>query len=82
MSKSFYPSFTCVGSQSSDFSESLKHLLGEEAKGLSAATIRRLKISWETNFTPWRTRDLGKKRYVYVWANGVCCNVRMSDKLC
>jgi transposase-like protein len=53
-----------------DFSESLKHLLGEEAKGLSAETISQLK------------RDLSKKRYVYVWGDGVYCNVIMGDKVC
>jgi putative transposase len=33
------------------------------------------------------SRELGaiqseKKRYVYVWADGVYCNVRMDDKVC
>jgi putative transposase len=27
-------------------------------------------------------KDLSKKRYVYVCADGVYCNVRMDDKVC
>jgi|TARA_B110000091_G_C13762332_1_gene452741 putative transposase len=78
----FLPWLYLRGISTGDFSESLKHLLGEEAKGLSAATISRLKASWEADFTQWQKRDLTKKRYVYVWADGVYCNVRMGDKVC
>ena len=78
----FLPWLYLRGISTGDFSESLKHLLGEEAKGLSAATISRLKTSWEADFTQWQKRDLSKKRYVYVWADGVYCNVRMDDKVC
>ncbi len=78
----FLPWLYLRGISTGDFSESLKHLLGEEAKGLSAATISRLKASWESDFTQWQKRDLSKKRYVYVWADGVYCNVRMGDKVC
>ena len=78
----FLPWLYLRGISTGDFSESLKHLLGEEAKGLSAATISRLKASWETDFTQWQKRDPSKKRYVYVWADGVYCNVRMDDKVC
>ncbi len=28
------------------------------------------------------TRDLSKKRYVYIWADGMHSNVRMDDRLC
>jgi len=78
----FLPWLYLRGISTGDFSESLKHLLGKEAKGLSAATISRLKASWEADFTQWQKRDLSKKRYVYVWADGVYCNVRMGDKIC
>ena len=27
-------------------------------------------------------RDLSKRRYVYLWADGVYSNVRMDDRLC
>ena len=70
------------GISTGDFSESLKHLLGDQAKGLSAGTINRLKSIWETDLTLWQQWNLSKKRYVYVWADGVYCNVRMGDKTC
>jgi putative transposase len=50
------------GISTGDFSESLKHLLGVQAKGLSAGTISRLKSTWEADFTHWQQRDLSKKR--------------------
>ena len=70
------------GISTGDFSESLKHLLGEDAPGLSPRTICRLKADWEKDLNAWRTRDLSKKRYVYVWADGIHTNVRMDDRLC
>jgi len=78
----FLPWLYLRGISTGDFSESLKHLLGDQAKGLSAGTISRLKSTWEVDFTHWQQRDLSKKRYVYVWADGVYCNVRMDDKIC
>ena len=30
----------------------------------------------------WGKRDLSKKRYVYFWADGIYCNVRMADRQC
>jgi len=78
----FLPWLYLRGISTGDFSESLKHLLGDNAKGLSAGTISRLKASWEDDFTTWQKRDLSKKRYVYVWADGVYCNVRMDEKVC
>ncbi len=42
----------------------------------------RLKERWYAEYEQWRKRDLGRRRYVYVWADGVYCHVRMDDKLC
>ena len=70
------------GISTGDFSESLKHLLGKDAPGLSSRTICRLKADWEEDLKAWRTRDLSKKRYVYIWADGIHTNVRMDDRLC
>ncbi|MFT5452219.1 MAG: putative transposase [Enterobacterales bacterium] len=67
----FLPWLYLLGISTGDFSESLNHLLVEQAKGLSADTISRLKSTSEADFTLWKTRGLSKKRYVYVWANGV-----------
>ena len=50
--------------------------------GLSAATISRLKQDWKQDYQDWTRRDLNKKRYVYVWADGIYSNVRQDDRLC
>jgi transposase-like protein len=78
----FLPWLYLRGISTGDFSETLKHLLGPEAPGLSAATISRLKQDWEQDYQDWTRRDLSKKRYVYVWADGIYSNVRQDDRLC
>jgi putative transposase len=78
----FLPWLYLRGISTGDFSESLKHLLGPDARGLSAATISRLKQDWEQDYQDWTRRDLSKKRYVYVWADGIYSNVRQDDRLC
>jgi putative transposase len=78
----FLPWLYLRGISTGDFSETLKHLLGPEAPGLSAATISRLKQGWEQDYHEWSRRDLSNKRYVYVWVDGVYSNVRMDDRLC
>ena len=70
------------GVSTGDFQESLQSLLGADASGLSAGTISRLKRQWEEDYDQWRKRDLSNRRYVYIWADGVYCNVRQDDKLC
>ncbi|MFT6917261.1 MAG: putative transposase [Motiliproteus sp.] len=70
------------GISTGDFQESLAALLGEQAKGLSANTISRLKGKWLEEHGRWRCRDLSDKRYVYFWVDGVHTNVRMDDRLC
>ena len=60
----FLPWLYLRGISTGDFSETLKHLLGPEAPGLSAATISRLKQDWEQDYQDWTRRDLSKKRYV------------------
>ncbi len=78
----FLPWLYLRGISTGDFSESLKHLLGADAAGLSSGTISRLKQGWEQDYQDWNTRDLSKKRYVYIWADGIHSNVRMDDRLC
>ena len=60
----------------------LASLLGENAKGLSANSISRLKAVWEDEYVTWSTRSLAARRYVYIWADGIYSKVRMDDKLC
>jgi transposase-like protein len=70
------------GISTGDFSEPLTALLGKDAPGLSPATISRLKSVWQEDYQQWQQRDLSRKRYVYFWADGIYCNVRMDDKQC
>ena len=70
------------GISTGDFQESLASLLGEQARGLSANTISRLKADWINEHQLWSQRDLNQKRYVYFWADGIYSNVRMDDRLC
>lgn len=67
------------GVSTGDFSEALAALLGPQAKGLSAATVTRLKAVWAEEYQTWSKRPLAGKHYVYVWADGVHFNVRLED---
>jgi len=75
----FLPWLYLKGISTGDFSDTLKSLLGESTKGLSANTISRLKGKWEDEHTVWSKRDLSLKHYVYIWADGVYFNVRGDD---
>jgi transposase-like protein len=70
------------GVSTGDFTDALTALLGKDAPGLSAATISRLKTVWQDEYNQWQQRDLSHKRYVYFWADGIYCNVRMDDRQC
>lgn len=70
------------GVSTGDYQEALAALLGDQAKGLSANTISRLKQHWVDEHREWCGRDLSHSRYVYWWADGVYSNVRMDDRLC
>ena len=78
----FIPWLYLKGISTGEMQPALEVLLGEGATGLSAGTVSRLKQSWEQDYDQWRKRDLSKRRYVYVWADGVYSNVRMDDRLC
>ena len=67
------------GISTGDFSEALKSLLGANAKGLSAGTISRLKQQWQEEHKSWSKRDLERKHYVYIWADGVYFNIRSEE---
>jgi transposase-like protein len=70
------------GISTGDFSEALSALVGKDAPGLSASTISRLKDVWQQDFEQWQNRDLSDKRYAYIWADGIYCNVRMEERQC
>jgi len=56
------------GVSTGDFTEALEALLGPNAKGLSAKTIARLKADWWKDYEAWQKRDLGARRFFYIWA--------------
>jgi transposase-like protein len=70
------------GISTNDFTEALAALVGKDAPGLSASTISRLKSIWQEDLEQWQKRDLSHKRYVYIWADGIYCNVRMEERQC
>jgi len=71
------------GISTGDFSEALGAILGEGARGLSAATITRLKEGWMDEYEQWNRRSLEGKHYVYMWADGIYFNVRLgNDRPC
>ena len=67
------------GVSTGDFREALSALLGNNAPGLSASTISRLKSVWSHEFGAWQKRDLSAQHYVYLWADGVYFHVRMEE---
>jgi putative transposase len=67
------------GLSTGDFSEALAALLGKDARGLSAATISRLKDVWKGEYEHWTRRDLHGKNFVYLWVDGVHFGVRLED---
>ena len=70
------------GVSTNDFEEALQALFGESVKGLSAASVARLKGGWEVEYAQWRERDWGGEEFVYLWANGIYVNVRNEDRRC
>ncbi len=67
------------GVSTGDFQEALTALLGEQAEGLSASTLGRLKQQWLVEHDDWRERDLSSRRYIYWWADGIHFNLRGGD---
>lgn len=70
------------GISTGDFSDALAALLGRDAPGLSPQTISRLKGKWKGELDQWSKRELKGKRYLYMWVDGIYCNVRMEEKHC
>lgn len=68
------------GVSTGDFAEALRALLGNQAEGLSASTISRLKSKWNNEHQDWQQRSLAGKRYVYVWADGVYFSLRNEEE--
>lgn len=72
------------GVSTGDMSEALGVLLGDDAKGLSANVVSRLKAQWADEQVQWGRRDLSMARYVYWWVDGIHTGLRSepSDGQC
>jgi transposase-like protein len=68
------------GISGNGFSEALESILGADAKGLSASVIMRLKSKWQEEYRVWQGRSLAGKRFIYIWADGIYFNVRLSKE--
>lgn len=61
------------GLSTGDFSAALTALLGQDAPGLSAATISRLKEVWKEEYAQWSRRNLaGKNFHTNILVRVVC----------
>lgn len=71
------------GISTGDMREALAALVGQEAAGLSASVVARLKGRWMEEYRLWRRSRLGKDRWVYLWADGIYSGLRAEDeRLC
>jgi len=71
------------GISSGQMQEALSVLLGEEAAGLSAPVVNRLKLKWQAEHRIWCERRLDADRWVYLWVDGIYSGVRAEDtRLC
>jgi putative transposase len=72
------------GLSTGDFRPALEGLLGEDASGLSAATVSRLCKEWEQHHDRFRKRHLGFSRYAYLFMDGIHVQVRLGEdpKVC
>jgi len=68
------------GISTNDMEDALSGLVGVDAVGLSPSSIVRCKKVWEQEFAAWEKRSLRDKHYVYVWADGVYFNVRLTGE--
>ena len=68
------------GVSTGDFTDALRALLGENAPGLSANCVVRLKEQWSAEYEQWSRRDLSQTQYVYLWADGIYVNVRLESE--
>jgi transposase-like protein len=72
------------GLPTGDFGPALRDLLGEDAAGLSPASISRLTKAWQSEHEQFCTRSLKFHRYAYLFIDGVHVSVRLGedDRLC
>lgn len=74
------PALYLKGVSTGNMEEALTAILGKNAQGLSATNIVRLKQVWEKEYEEWQKRDLSLEHFVYLWADGIYFNVRLSEE--
>lgn len=74
------PTLYLKGISTGDFSEALEALLGPNAAGLSSATVTRMLEAWQQEYREWARRDLSGQQFVYLWADGIYTDVRLTDE--
>jgi transposase-like protein len=67
------------GISTGDMPEALQSLFGPDCGNLSANTVVRLKQAWEAEHQEWSKRSLEGQEFVYVWADGIHCNIRLGE---
>jgi putative transposase len=67
------------GISTSDFPEALA-CLGHDGSGLSPTNVVRMKELWQGEYENFCRRSLEGKRYVYLWADGIYFNIRLTDE--
>jgi len=70
------------GVSTNDFDEALTSLFGESVRGLSPATISRLKRVWQKDYDAFCERDWRGHEMVYLWADGIYINARAAERRC
>ena len=74
------PTLYLKGVSTSAMPAALAPLLGANAAGLSSSTVVRLIEGWQSEYQAWLKRDLSEAPFVYLWADGIYCNVRLTDE--
>ncbi len=75
------PRLYLKGVSTGDFGEALAALLGQDARGPLAKTVTRPKADWWSEYEVWEKGDLGTRRFLYIWADGVYFKPRMAEEV-
>jgi transposase-like protein len=80
---SLLPILYLKGLSTSDFESALSDILGDGSRGLSPASIVKLKTLWEKEYAQWKTKPITDD-IVYLWVDGVNVSVRLGEdrKIC
>lgn len=81
--ESLMPALYLRGISTGKMSGVFEEFFGKGSMGLSPATVSKLIKTWEKDFDEFKKRVI-RKRYVYIWADGVNVKIRLGDdkKVC